>query len=1132
MTDAITKATERSFSLIEDFQLYGEDRTPYGITIQSSSNYWHKHAFPMSDGYCIACRGNRYLLNTPALQDFRLSMDFSLGHVRREGGVDVYFGYDPDSFCGYDVRTVWNEKQRTLSIRLLELLPTSEAELASKVIENVDIPSAFRALQFTLERCDDAVTVSLDGETATFDGIPARKGRVGFSRPRFIGTVTFHRVEISSDLPVLPAQAPVKVEIPLVNGGTMPLTVEYELLTCGGKKYLKATLDGGPQYRSKETYDPYPCNSVGQYAVEKWYIDTPYVTYNGRQFLIKSGNINLVDPAVAWRELQYKLIPFSDLPASIMVAVDDGETASLGFGYHDLSVDGCDRLHGASEFLFAPDGAYLGLCIPDDTFSLRSPADKNAVKIIPKTVFDYPTVKAHFENNHYFTEDEEIVFTVDAKTSKQYLTYTAELQDVYGTPMEELAINDGVIRHAPLPLGLYRAILTVYYGGEIFRTVDTVFEVFDKEGKRSAQEAVGLPFQFSMPNEIQYLEHDPFDPWVKKPSANVEHFYPCVSYTGHVAEYKRTWEVTELFGRKWYVWFSDHRCMVDHDWDQHPDIVKHADYMYYPSEFEWGVLRSDFNYYKQWKAMPRLRALLDTFLDEHPGSAERIGLLKGEPMSAEAVVKLHRYYLNEWYGCAHKAIKESFIKQNKILDENGIKRACYGPFPVYVSPMRTAHLARMFGHEVGDTLSDVIYTGFAQFEDYPASCAYQTYVGAFGAGATLTMVPRLTLYPEQYGGVSRGGCIDGAVYDAHPPIGKYDLPIWFTTTHAREYVYNTPRKTADGFAYWSTYGFMRSGCNEEYENYFVKNWKYALENPPKRPLKGTAFVCEFSTADDRFEEEAVTMFQSMYNISEEGVGYLYETERMSGRPAGFFTSWENLLTLTEHDTNLLVLPSTENADERVLNKIRALHAKGVALVAVSSVTGLEDLFGVKPAPQKLCITELSTPSGEHESTYHLEDEARYAPAGADCVLYASDVPAIMTYGNTALLNISPCALGRAWYPDYTDNGRSSCSALLRRTATEVISSLATTIATSADCGITLLETKKGDTVLLCIDYSDHNDDKIDLAIERTVWFNTDVYRDAAAIDGKPLRRLISEDGVLKGVVVTLRRHESAMIRLS
>ena len=69
------------------------------------------------------------------------------------------------------------------------------------------------------------------------------------------------------------------------------------------------------------------------------------------------------------------------------------------------------------------------------------------------------------------------------------------------------------------------------------------------------------------------------------------------------------------------------------------------------------------------------------------------------------------------------------------------------------------------------------------------------------------------------------------------------------------------------------------------------------------------------------------------------------------------------------------------------------------------------------------------------------------------------------------------------------------------------------------------------TLILAIDYSEHDDAKIYMATEKTVYLNKKTYRDAQCLDGKPLRRLISKDGTLDGVVVTLRRHESALIRL-
>ena len=176
------------------------------------------------------------------------------------------------------------------------------------------------------------------------------------------------------------------------------------------------------------------------------------------------------------------------------------------------------------------------------------------------------------------------------------------------------------------------------------------------------------------------------------------------------------------------------------------------------------------------------------------------------------------------FDVAAKAGYVGFSRQNELFRSYNpnFKRACYGPFNVYTSTMRTYKESEMYGFETGDTLSDAIYTGFAQFEDYPASCAYQTYRGAFGAGTTLTNAPRLTIYPEQYT-TSRGGIIDGAVYFAHPPIGAYRVPLWFNTTHAREYVYNTPTKPPDGFRYWGTYGFMNADFSPEETEAFVRD---------------------------------------------------------------------------------------------------------------------------------------------------------------------------------------------------------------------------------------------------------------------------------------------------------------------
>lgn len=1120
------------FFISEKFDVYDDDYRPYNVKIQSSSNLWHKHALCTPNGYCVVCTGNRYFIDTPQTLDFEACFDFFFGHLTGSCGVSIYFGYDTDGFTGYELRVQWRQEENDLTLSLFELSCDREDLLCEKVISQVSFPAFFQNHSVNMTQSGGQLSVTIDSLYRSDFEIAPKKGFVGFSRPHFIGSLTFTRASVGVDCPVQALCAPVKVEIPLVNGGTTPLTVEYSLFEADGNKYLKATLDGGPQYRTQESYHPYPCNKKGQYMVETWYMDRPYFTYNEKKFYLKKGEVNLADPGLAWKDLQFKLMPYTLLPLSLTVSVDGEGEGTFGFGYEELYVNGYNNQRGKAEFMFAPSGDYLGQKTFEDTFELRSPKDKKAVQRIPETVFDLPAVKEHFENNHYFAEGEKIRFHIHTNTQKSYITYKAELQDAFGDLMEEIPVQGLAITYKSLPVGVYRLLLRVFYGGELFKTVDTVFEVFDEAGEKCAPTESGLPFQFSMPNEQQYLDHDGFDPWAKKPSCNSEHYYPCTAFTGHVAEYKRTWEVTELFGRKWYVWFSDHRTMVDHSWDKHPDIVKHADFMYYPSEYEWAVLRSDFGVASFWKRMPKLREVLDRFLDRIPGSAQRIGLEKGQPVTDSVIIALHRYYQAQWYAYAHNAIKDMFHSQNEMFsrDNPKLKRACYGPFNLYAAPMRTSKLSEMYGFEGGDTLSDVIYTGFAQLEDYPNFCAYQTYNGAFAVGATLVNSPRLTIYPEQYGS-SRGGCIDGAVYFAHPPIGASEMPRWFSTTHAREFVFNTPRKTQVGFSYWNTYGFMKWDFSEEENDAFIRDWKYVVKHSPERPLKSTAYVCSFDKSDDRFEGDQPNPYRFTYNVSEEGVGYLYETSRLCGLPASFFTDWQNLMTLSEKDTDAIVLTSTKGLGEDALEKIRDLHQRGVALIGVSCIDGLEDLFGVCKSKTEKSFSELTTPTGERESVYPMKDTFSYCSIGAQCVLYASDTPAIYTYGNTVLFNVSPLSLGRTWFFKQVVNARSSNSRLLRKTVAECIKRVSSPLAWTDDCGITLFNTKSGDTMLLCIDYSRHDDSEMYLEKERTIWFTEGRFQDAQSVEGKPMRKLVSQNGSLDGIAVTLRQHESALIRL-
>ena len=1114
------------FTYFEDFKRFDENYKPYGIFIEACSSLWHNHALPVADGYSIACTGNRYFLITPKTGAFKADFSYRFGVLHKYAGVSFFFGYSPETHDGFELRAEWKKEENTLSVRLIEIASEARIDRETKTV-TAAFPESYAPLVAAMSYGDGKLTLELGSAGAFAFDVATKAGYVGFSRPNFVGEVTFSKAVITLEEQMQALRTPVKVEIPTVNGGIMPLNVTYELFAVGEQHYLKATLDGGPQ--DLEHFDKYPCNKRGQYCVERWFMECPYIKYGGQRYEFSRNELNLHAPGLAWQEILEPMMNFSKLPLAMTVPVK-GKGGNFSFGYEKLAVSCYGMQAGKAEFNFSADGTYLGQTAFPDTFSLHSPAEKQAVRMIPDTVFEADTVRAHFAKNHYFAEGEPIEFEIVANSDKQYLSYRAELQNIYGDKLEELAIEGNKLHHASLPVGLYRVMMEVLYGDALLQKIDTVFEVFDPNGQKCAPLESGLPFMFSMPNEQQYLDRDPFDPWNNGDAGNAEHYYACTAFTGHVAEYKRTWEVTKRFGRQWYVWLSSNRTMCGHDYKEHMDILKNADYIYYPSEYEWSVLRSDFNLPHFWGWMPKTRALLDEFLDAREGARERLGYERGGKVTKDVIAKLYAHYGKEWRKTAQKAIKEGFSRQNELFRRYNpnFKRACYGPFNVYTSTMRTYKESEMYGFETGDTLSDVIYTGFAQFEDYPASCAYQTYRGAFGVGTTLTNAPRLTIYPEQYT-TSRGGIIDGAVYFAHPPIGAYRVPLWFNTTHAREYVYNTPIKTPDGFRYWSTYGFMNADFSPEETEAFVRDWGYVLKHKPERPLKATVFISSFTDADDRYEG-SYPGWRAEYNISEEGVGYLYETSRLLGLPHGFFANWDALDTLNATDIDLLVLPSTEGLAPEKLQKLRELYRAGVALFAVSRVDGLEDIFGVEYAPETQKIYQVSV-NGETEAVYPYQESALYRAAGADCLMTAAEMPAVLQKGRAALLNVPCRSIGRTYFYRKDDNGRDSNSKLLRRVVSEVLNDLSVPLAKSDGCGITLFRDTEGRDMLLAIDYSRHDESEINRVNEYTVHLNSTSYTTAIAIDGKPLRRLISQEGILEGIVVGLRQHESALIQL-
>lgn len=1113
------------FVFTENFKLYDGDYKPYGIDIEAATLLWHDHIRPVEQGMAIAAPGNKYFLKIPPVSRFSANFDFSFNYISESVGISLYVGYDRCTRSGRGITITWHRERSELDVALTDLLHDRDSGSEIRTVPATGFPLEGEIHRVALSSDGTRLCLTVDDNVdVTFD-VELEEGAVGFSRPNFIGEVVYHSASIETDLEPCDLAPPVKVKIPTLEGGTMPLTVEYKLFTAGKQSYLTATLDGGPQYRPDyEYYDPDLTRE--QYVVEAWYMNRPYVSYGGNKYYLAMGNVNLSD-GVHWKGILDVYLGIVELPVSITVAVEECDSPYT-FGYEHLTVKGYAMQEGRGEYNFSKNGEYLGKTVFPDTFILASPEDKYAVSMIEDSVYDFETVRQHFKLAHYFAEDEAISFTLRKNTDKKYLTYRARLEDVFGDSIEELEVApDGSILHTPLPIGVYRVNYTVLYGGRELETLDVVFEVYDRTGERCAPIESGLPVLYSTPNEQKYLDRDKFDPWNLGAPSNAEHFYALSSFLGYVGERKRVWEVIKKFGRKWYAWLTRRIYGTDAaaSPELHPDVARNADYLRYDSDFWAG----SYNFVYGRRTLP----LLEDFLDGHEGAREYVGHSRGEVYDHKKHYLFMKKYGREW---SDHLVSESVKAQRKTLAmlrtyNPDVKLAGYGPYAIYSSYLRSYSLLEYYSLPTDSDMHDLYFNGFCQFEDYPASCSYQTLRGPFGVGTMLAKMPNAVFYPEQYKS-SVGGCIDGHVKHSNPPLGKYDMPIWFNVTLAREYVYNTAVKTKDGYRFWDTYGFMHGDHPEAQDDFFIRNWKYILRHKPKSVTRSPIYIAEFPKEESVYEENFSTVqnWRVWYNRSEEGIAHLYETSRLYGLPMGAYATWDALDTLTPEDTDLLVLPSTTSLSPERIDKLRELYRDGVSLFAVGRVDGLEDLFGVALAPHSEHIYSLEADSG-NEDIYPYTDTFDYVSAGADVALSASGNPVYFTHGRTALLNLPAYSVGRTHFKEHPYLGRATNSALYYDVTAKLLHKLSTPDMTAnAGCGITHFTDGLGRDILLAIDYSRHDQSEIYLEHEHAVTLNAD-YTDAISLDGKPIRKLISDDGRLDGIVVSLRQHESALIEL-
>lgn len=1151
------------FELYENFLCCDDNKQPYSFNVERHTDIDNLHAKVENGVFALNSIGNRFIFNTPELSGFSVEITFGFTCIYEfKPNFNVIFYYNKKTRTGEGLRLQYN-LDKTVTLSYISVNGMNVREISSVTISDIEIKEGEKyRIDFSVK---NGILNGIICENKFSFKVSEQCGYIALERKNYIGALLLYDCLVTSEDAItetllVPERT---VDIPLNDGGDIPYKLTWKIQKENEVTYIYLKLDGGTSTREKNKDD-----RPGQYLAETDILRTPYVLIvsgirrSEKIYFFNDSEI-LSDSNVYWECLKaYWNCP--EIPIEKKVAISESladDNMNIIYGYDKFEATGYMAQAGNnSEFVFDSSGKLLygGSALGESVFEIKSPQDKMVLSYVPDDCYEYDAVLKHLKDNHYFSVDEPISLGLIMRTrlNPEYIKIKAQIRDIYDREIiadfepskvceswlfgyQSIMCN---VEYGKMKEGLYRIAFFVYYGDSVYKRIERVFEVYDENSKISPATAVGLPYVFSMPNEQKWLSRNTFDLWNPMPSCDCEHFISAVTDTPVEAERKKVWKVIKPFKREWFAWL-EHRTCKDWNLENHIDVVKNCDYLYYPAPVELYPLRNDIFLLRTYLKNRQMRIYLYEFLSENSLLREQLSFnvsSEGDVISKNEKVDftydMLKELLNlcycEWLGFVQGKLNDNILHQNRELAKinKNFKRSAYGPFNQYTSCTLSYHSIRAYGLIPDERLSKNVYTGFAIFEDYPYACSYQTYRGAFGVMTTLLHVPNLRLYPEQYSDSSYGGCIDGAVKFAHAPMGAYVIEPYMNSTHMFEFVFNTPYHTEKGYRYWNTYAFHRRDFSAEQWDRVVRDWKYVLDYKPKRPLKTIAFAADYTDKEDVFDKRIKTLADtaSVLNRSEQAHGYLYDCCREAGINAGFAIKLDALDTLKANECSALILPTLKYAGADVINEIRRLHGEGVALIAVSDISGLEDLFGVHETKQKVNIDTICY-DGEKENIYPVETELYYSADMAETVLCSEDgLPIVMKYNNALLLNAATTDLGYECFEGMEGKGRRSISKLLRRCIKSYVRSLNKQPVLGDNVGVTLFETEFGDTVLMAIDYTpfDNRAHSEKMAVVRISMQG--IY---GAVSDTPINQVKNEKGELVELRFPILPHGFSFIKL-
>lgn len=1111
---------------------------PANIVTQKTTFLPHDSTKSENGRLTVTLSGNRYLFPAPELRDFTLSGDLCFAFDTPGRSAMLYFGYDMASRCGTRLTLSFGD---VLSAELARVDADSSAPL-----ETVQLPftHALReVIPFSLTRKNSLLRCTVGKACFAFRTQVPEAGSAGFGRGGFPGGISFGAFTLSGTcIPCDTDTGEIGVRLPLLRGGALPYRLHWRIRRYGPLTRLDYRLDGGCRERTG------PRNGSSYRCEAEWFTDPAIIVITaGRRIELRiwNGKRVLYAPQITNKLLYEYYGACTDEIIGTLFYEGTAETA-VGFSFSHFEIDGYHMQSGGAEYLYSPSGEpiYTGDADSDILLRVSSPEEKAICALIDPNLPDYAAALQYARGNHFFLTTEPVILTLTADTrglDASHISARAEICDAFGQPLRSLRPENRsfalpapchtdrtvfTFRPGPSACGVYRVLFTLFHGDTAIAERLSVFEVIDPDSTDSPQQASGLPHLFSTPTEQMYLERDMFDPFQPMPDCISPHFYDISAFRPDAGERKQVWRALSLYRRKWYVWQTS-RTVTDWPLENHPEIAAHADFMAYThARTEDGTFVDNLYLTRLSSYTGDILAALHTFAEAH--SLNDVTFDNEGHVTAEGLKNLLTRHACEWGPVFTDICERSRMAVNACMEQEapGLLRGGYGPFPMYVCFGKTALHCHMYGLRPEKLHS--FYTGFCQFEDYPWWGTYRSHMSAWCEATMKLFDPEHTLYPEIFGN-THAYSADGVVRTSNPPFGERMPPEFWGGTQSREYALTCVWRDESGFRYWRDDGFMLRDFPESHTIAFADDWGDVVRHRPSAPLYAPCAVADFSLEETRFDDAPLASGNRMdpVNVSESGVSYIVGRIRESGIPSAYASHFGILRQLKPGECPLVILPSMKYAPAGTAEAVRRLYAEGTALAAVGDVTGLEDLFGVRPGNTAERITLLRRDRST-ESVVPTVVKTHYLPDGAQSLLEGDGgTPLLLAHGRTMLLNADVSLLGREIFPERFVEGMPSLSRLLAEAVSDRLRILCEDLPVLGGSGLTVYRDENGRTVLFVVNYANEDPAATNERTTLHIRLNGGWTAARSRLPVTQLRR----DGKLCGIGITLLPEQSAVITL-